>query len=187
MQRRALFLGVVGAATAAAASNGGWKNRFAEQLRDDFLAHWLVEKEFSLAVLDAMPAEGHDLRPTPGQTSFSEQIEHYAQGNVNYFKTFGLAINPPASPDEESPQALRNYLAASYDYVAEVLESIAEDDFSRRDLDFGPVGPKTLHTAQDVFMRAYMHSAHHRGSLVVYLRLAGVEPPPWRFSPQGSE
>ena len=185
MQRRALFLGVVGTATAAAAQAGEWKNRFAQQLRDDLLAHWHVEKQYSLAVLDAMPAERHDLRPTPEQRSFSEQIGHYAQANVNYFKTFGLPINPPAVPDEKSPQALRSYLAASYDYVAEVLASISEGDFKRRDLDFGPVGPKTLHTAQDVFMRAYMHSAHHRGSVVVYLRLAGVEPPRWRFSAQG--
>ena len=186
MQRRVLFLGVVGAATTAAATAREWKNRFAEQLRDDFLAHWRVEKQYSLAVLDAMPTEHYDLKPTPAQRSFSDQIGHYAHANVNYFRTFGLPISPPPVPDEVSPQALRNYLAASYNYVAEVLAAITEDDFTRRDLDFGPVGPKTLHTAQDVFMRAYMHSAHHRGSVVVYLRLAGVVPPPWRFSAQGS-
>jgi uncharacterized damage-inducible protein DinB len=186
MQRRALFLGIVGAATTAAATVGEWKNRFAEQLRDDFLAHWLVEKQYSLAVLDAMPTEHYDLKPTPAQRSFSEQIQHYAYANVNYFKTFGLPISPPPVPGEVSPQALRSYLAASYDYVAEVLAASTEDDFTRRDLDFGSARPKTLHTAQDVFMRAYMHSAHHRGSAVVYLRLAGVEPPRWQFSPQGS-
>ncbi len=187
MQRRALFLGVVGAATTAAAPAGRWKNHFAQQLRDDFLAHWKVEKQYSLDVLDAMPLEHFDLKPTPDQRSFLDQIGHYAHANVNYFKTFGLPISPPSVPDEESPQTLRNYLVASYDYVAGVLAAISEKDFSRRDLDFGPVGPKTLHTAQDVFMRAYMHSAHHRGSVVVYLRLAGVEPPRWRFSAQGAK
>ena len=186
MQRRALFLGAVGAATSLAVPVGGWKNRFAQQLRDDFLAHWQVEKEYSLAVLGAMPAEHFDLKPTPSQRSFFEQISHYANGNVNYFKTFELPISQPTVPDHETPQALRSYLAASYDYVADVLAAMTEDDFNRRDLDFGRVGPKTLHTAQDLFMRAYMHSAHHRGSVVVYLRLAGVEPPRWRFSPQGS-
>ena len=186
MKRRALFLGVVGAATTAVATAREWKNPFAEQLRDDFLAHWQAEKQYSLAVLDAMPTEHYDLKPTPAQRSFSDQIEHYAHANVNYFRTFGLPISPPAVPDEMSPQALRNYLAASYNYVAEVLVAVTEDDFTRRDLDFGRVGPKTLHTAQDLFMRAYMHSAHHRGSAVVYLRLAGVVPPRWRFEAQGA-
>ena len=186
MQRRALFLGIAGAAATAAAPARDWENRFAEQLRDDFLAHWEVEKQYSLAVLDAMPVEQYDLKPTPVQRSFVDQIGHYAYANTNYFRTFGLPIEPPPVPAENSPPHLRSYLIASYDYVAQVLTAMTEEDFRRRDIDFSPVGPTNLHTAQDVFMRAYMHSAHHRGSVVVYLRLAGVEPPRWRFSPQGS-
>ncbi|MDE0125262.1 MAG: DinB family protein [Bryobacterales bacterium] len=186
MRRRALFFGVAGAATAATATGAGWSNSFAQQLRDDFLAHWKVEKQYSLDILDAMPVEHFDLKPTSDQRSFVDQIGHYVHANVNYFKTLGLPIKPPPVPDEASPQALRSYLVASYDYVAEVLAAMTEKDFSRRDINFGTVGPRLPHTTQDVFMRAYMHSAHHRGSVVVYLRLAGVEPPRWRFSPQGS-
>ena len=186
MQRRALFIGVAGAAAATASPTKRWNNRFGEQLRDDFLAHWKVEKQYSLDVLDAMPLEHFDLKPTPAQRSFADQIRHYVHANVSYFRTFGLAIKPPPVPDEATPQALRSYLIASYDFVAEVLAAMSEEDFCRRDINFGPVGPRTPHTAQDVFMRAYMHSAHHRGSVVVYLRLAGVEPPRWRFSAQGS-
>ena len=186
MQRRALVFGVTAAATVAAAPAKGWKNSFAQQLRDDFLAHWKVEKQYSLAVLDAMPVEHYDLKPTQDQRSFVDQIGHYVHANANYFKTLGLPIKPPPVPDEETPQALRSYLVASYDYVAQVLAAMTEEDFSRRDVNFSRVGPPNPHTAQDVFMRAYMHSAHHRGSVVVYLRLAGIEPPRWRFSAQGS-
>lgn len=186
MQRRALFLGAAGAAAATSAPTEEWENRFAQQLRDDFLAHWKVEREYSLAVLDAMPVEHHALKPTPGQRSFAKQIGHYARSNVNYFKGFGLPIEPPPLPGDNSPQSLRSDLIASYDYVSQVLAAMTEEDFGRRNVEFGPVGRMNLHSAQDVFMRAYMHSAHHRGSVVVYLRLAGVEPPRWRFSPQGS-
>ena len=185
MHRRALFLGAIGAAATSATAADGWQNRFAQQLRDDFLAHWLVEKQYSMAVLDAMPTDRFDLKPTPEQRTFAEQVAHFASANVNYFRAFELPVNPPTVPTEDSPQALHNYLAASYEYVAKVLGTISEEDFSRRDLEFGRAGQETLHTAQDVFMRAYMHSAHHRGSLVVYLRLAGVEPPRWRFMAQG--
>ena len=180
-----MLFGVAGAAAAAAAPSTGWNNRFAEQLRDDFLAHWKVEEQYSLDVLDAMPSEHFDLKPTPDQRSFIDQIGHYVQANVNYFKRFELPVEPPPVPTEATPQTLRSYLIASYDYVAEVLAAMTEEDFTRRDINFRPVGPDTPHTAQDIFMRAYMHSAHHRGSVVVYLRLAGVEPPRWRFSAQG--
>ena len=185
MQRRTIFFGMAGAAAAAAVPSSGWNNRFAEQLRDDFLAHWKVEKQYSLDVLDAMPSEHFDLKPTPDQRSFIDQIGHYLQSNVNYFKKFELPVEPPPVPSEATPQTLRSYLIASYDYVAEVLATMTEEDFSRRDIRFRPSGSDTPHTAQDIFMRAYMHSAHHRGSVVVYLRLAGVEPPRWRFSAQG--
>lgn len=186
MQRRAMFFGVGVAAAAAATPTTGWNNRFAEQLRNDFLAHWKVEKQYSLDVLDAMPLKHLDLKPTPEQRSFADQIGHYLHANVSYFRSFELAIKPPPVPDAAKPRALRRYLIESYDYVAEVLATMTEEDFCRRDIHFGPVGFRTPHTAQDVFLRAYMHSAHHRGSVVVYLRLAGVEPPRWRFSAQGS-
>ncbi|MDE0108240.1 MAG: DinB family protein [Bryobacterales bacterium] len=185
MQRRTMLFGVAAAAAAAAAPSTAWNNRFAEQLRDDFLAHWKVETQYSLDVLDAMPSEHFDLKPTPDQRSFMDQIGHYVQSNVNYFKKFELPVEPPPAPTEATPQTLRSFLIASYDYVAEVLATMTEEDFSRRDIRFRPSGPDTPHTAQDIFMRAYMHSAHHRGSVVVYLRLAGVEPPRWRFSAQG--
>ena len=124
-----------------------------------------------------MPVEHYDFKPTPDQRSFADQIGHSVHANANYFKTLGLPIKPPPVPDEETPQALRSHLGASYDYVAQVLAAMTEEDFNRRDVNFSRVGPPTPHTAQDVFMRAYMHSAHHRGSVVVYLRLAGIEPP----------
>jgi uncharacterized damage-inducible protein DinB len=28
-----------------------------------------------------------------------------------------------------------------------------------------------------------MHTAHHRGQIVVYLRVKGITPPAWQFEP----
>ena len=184
MQRRAKFFGLAGAAAAVATPATRWNNRFAEQLSDDLLARWKVEKQYSLDVLDAMPSEHLDLKPTPDQRCFTDQIGHYVQANVSYFKRFELPVELPPVPSEATPRTLRSYLIASYDYVAEVLATMTEDDFGRGDISFRPVGHDTPHTAQDILMRAYVHSAHHRASVVVYLRLASVEPPRWRFSAQ---
>ena len=64
MERRALFLGIVGAATTAAATVGEWKNRFAEQFRDEFLAHWLVEKQAEHPLVLAAPGNGSGMDAT---------------------------------------------------------------------------------------------------------------------------
>ena len=167
----------------SAASHAEWKNRFAQKLRDDFRAHWKSEKEYSLAVLEAMPAEHFDFKPTPEQRSFSEQVAHYTNANMSYFGNFAKSAPKPARPDEVTPKTLRTFLVSTYEYVDKVLESLTEADFTRRDIKMGRMPP---HTAQDVFLRGYMHSAHHRGSVVVYLRLKGIEPPAWRFPALGA-
>ena len=99
-----MLFGVAGAAAAVATPATRWNNRFAEQLRDDFLAHWRVEKQYSLDVLDAMPSEHFDLKPTPDQRSFADQIGHYVQSNVNYFKKLELPVEPPPVPARRPPR-----------------------------------------------------------------------------------
>ena len=34
-----------------------------------------------------------------------------------------------------------------------------------------------------MLFRAYMHTAHHRGQVVTYLRVKGLVPPTWKFEP----
>jgi len=49
-------LAATGAAGSGAAS-AAWTNAFAEQLKKDLLAHWENERQYSLAVVGAMPEE----------------------------------------------------------------------------------------------------------------------------------
>jgi uncharacterized damage-inducible protein DinB len=35
----------------------------------------------------------------------------------------------------------------------------------------------------DIFLRAYMHTAHHRGQIITYLRVNEIVPPTWKFEP----
>src|SRR5215831_9520465 len=37
-----------------------------------FAKHWQVAKEFTLAVAEAMPAEGYDFKPNPDELSFGQ-------------------------------------------------------------------------------------------------------------------
>jgi uncharacterized damage-inducible protein DinB len=36
-------------------------------------------------------------------------------------------------------------------------------------------------SSRDALLNMYMHTAHHRGQAIIYLRLKGVEPPQYRY------
>jgi uncharacterized damage-inducible protein DinB len=157
-----------------------WSNPFASQWRNSFLRHWLVEKEYTLAFVEAMPAEHFDFKPTPAQRSYAEQLVHLGQANSAYMRIFQIKP-PPAAPADRRKESVRAYLSAVFDYVAEVLSALSEKEFERNDLRFSErVKP---HRGIDLFLRAYTHTAHHRGQAVVYLRLKGITPPTWSFEP----
>jgi uncharacterized damage-inducible protein DinB len=186
MKRRTLIHGLAAAGAAPlAGGSSGWSNGFAEQLRDDLLGHWRSTKEYSLDVLEAMPAEHFDFKPVEEQRTFAEQLEHFANSNAGYFSRFEKSVGQPkpSRPQALTKETLRDFLTASFDYVDAVLSSLTEKEFLRRDVRFGS-SPKA-HTAQDIFLRAYMHTAHHRGQIITYLRIKGITPPRWRFPPNG--
>lgn len=183
-RRKALRnLGIAAASTAAVSSVARaeeWKDGFAKQWRDMFLSHWRVEKGYTLAVVDAMPEDGYELKPTPAQRNFGEQLIHLGRANVAYMTSFAVK-EPPAQPKTSDKASVRAYVAATFDYVDAVLSQISEKDLLRSDLKFSARAKP--HNGSDLFMRAYTHTAHHRGQVIVYLRLKGIVPPTWAFEP----
>ncbi len=49
---------------------------------------------------------------------------------------------------------------------------MTEHDLMRTDITPFPKSP--THSALDMLFRAYMHTAHHRGQVVTYLRVKGL-------------
>ena len=182
-RRKALkYLAVSGSAgvPAMVLAEGEWQNRFARQWRDDFAKHWHSTKKYLLAYVDAMPADGFNFKPTPEQMTFGEQVVHLCDANTGYISTFGHKLSL-ARPDPSSKAAVSGYVIETFDRFSEVLAGLTEKDVNRRDLRLGSQGH--IHTALDIMLRAYMHTAQHRGQLAVYLRLKGITPPGWRFEP----
>ena len=190
MDRRIVVTGL--GAAAALSSPSAAASSFATAWHASFVAHWRDTKEYTLAVLDAMPEDGFDSRPHPVQRAFGDQMRHLAVANVVYFRSFGLvpvpnatlttdrtALEKYAKPTDKA--AVRKFVAASFDYVEAVLAKMTEKDVARTDLVLWQGAPP--HSGTDVCMRAYMHSAHHRGQAVVYLRVKGITPPTWKFEP----
>jgi uncharacterized damage-inducible protein DinB len=157
-------------------------NAFAQMWLQHCREHWADTKEYTLAVFDAMPADGIDFKPTPVQQPFGTMMAHLGSANVVYFRAFGLVPDPPARETKTGDrEAVRRYLVATFDYAAAVLAKLTQKDLERTDLNLFPKAKP--HSGIDVFLRAYMHSAHHRGQATSYLRGKGIAPPPWKFEP----
>jgi uncharacterized damage-inducible protein DinB len=191
MKRRAvltaLAAGAGGAASAQEAAKEAWPSPFARKWHASFVEHWKDTREYSLAVLEAMPEDGYTSKPNPAQMSFGEQMRHHAAANVAYFDAFGLVPRPEILKNAQatpagSKEAVRKYAEASFDFVLDVLGRMSERDLSRADLVLRPGTPP--HSGIDICLRAYTHTAHHRGQAVVYLRVRGITPPAWKFEPK---
>jgi len=190
MRRRHLLpaLAVAPAAfaqSAAAQATGG----FAMTWRDIYAKHWMDEKEYTLAVLEAMPPEGFDYKPNPVQRNFGDQLRHLAYVNVIYFNQFKLVPvpSPPLTTnakvldeiaDPTDKEAVRGFVAASFDYGASVLAKLTEPELTNTGYML-----RVPHSGTDVLLRAYTHTAHHRGQAIVYLRARDIAPPAWKFEP----
>ena len=175
MKRRAVLPALAGAALPSPAQAAS----FALQFRDSFLRHWQVERDYTLAVAEAMPAESYTSKPDPAQRTFGEQLTHLAGANTAYFSAFGL-MPPPERPTASDKETARNYIKASWDYTTAVLRKLTEKDLLRSDLGAPRFKP---HSGTDLCLRAYTHTAHHRGQAIVYLRVKGITPPTWAFEP----
>ena len=166
MKRRTIIQRLAAATTAPlAGASSGWSNGFAEQLRNDLLSHWHSTREYALEMLEAMPAEHFDFKPVEEQQTFAEQFEHFAASNVGYFSRFEKEVGEPrpTGPKSLTKDTLRKFVGATFDYVQAVLAALTEEEFLRRDVRMN--SRSKAHTAQDIFLRAYMHTAHHRDRL----------------------
>jgi len=179
MKRRTLVPALAALAVPAEAQ---WSNPFAQAFLKSFVLHWQDTREYTLAVLDAMPADKFTSKVNAAQRTFGEQILHIASANSAYFRGFGLvdppALKPPAADDKA---AVRAFVVAHFDYSDAVLAKIDQTQVLRTVVAVSPRLPK--HSTVDIFLRAYMHTAHHRGQIISYLRAQEIKPPTWKFEP----
>jgi len=131
-----------------------------------------------IAMAEDFPEDKYDMKPTPAQRSFAEQLLHMA--GANYYFT-NPATGQKGSVDE-NPK--RDKYKTKADIVAFVKKSFADGaaaiqakgDKGMSDLIVDPFA----HQQVRVYDFAYgfiEHCGEHYGQLVVYYRLAGLVPP----------
>lgn len=138
-----------------------------------WLEKWENSKNYLLQIAEAMPEEHYDFKPTEDQMSFKDLLLHI-KGNMDWLSTTYFSEKEYQRGNASSPttkEETLTLLQASFDDAYRIIEA-TEDDFTTEVEFFA--GPKSklqiLNLLQD-------HVTHHRGQLLVYLNLKGIETP----------
>lgn len=167
------------------------------------IKRWQGSKKYTLAVLQAMPEETLEYRPSEDQMSFAQHLMHLGFTNTMYLgilldtKTYpdfnalkdeDFLIWPPDEinlfqPDnlnERDPKAnkalVATYVAETFDYVIASLQNVSDDMLAKggnKEKPWFLAGHNNL----DLIIRGEQHTAHHRAQAISYLRMNGVQPP----------
>lgn len=150
----------------------------AQTSQAEFLTKWSSMKGYTVEILEAMPEDKLDFKPTEDVMSFREMVMHIAGANIMMANNFLKKGDAGVDMEKKDPNKaeLKEMVEKSFDFVAATCSSLTEAELAEEVEVFG--GNKI--TRRQVENLIDTHGVHHRGNLIVYLRLSGVEPPAFR-------
>lgn len=156
-------------------------------VKDAMIKHWKTSAQLTIAVANAMPAEGYTFRPNPEEMSFGEVMAHIAVINMGACaNASGLARMPipeklvawskdPQKVDVDKETAVQ-ILTDTFAFCDKAVAAMTPERFDT------VVGPAQRNMTGFEWLWAYFtHTAHHRGQAEVYLRVKGIKPPTYTF------
>lgn len=143
----------------------------------DFLQRWESSKLYMVAVAEAMPEDAYGFKPVPEEMSFAGQLMHISVVlEWHTFSRFGGLDTPFRSGDYHadglSKQEMILVLEYEFDKAAEFIKT-----FDPNRLDETNAYAQFTRTRRQFLLLLADHVTHHRGQLLVYLRLNGITPP----------
>ncbi len=142
------------------------ENNISEENSYEYLTQELTNaKEFTLEVIQNMPAEDYGFKPAEEMRTFGAQAFHIAY-SLEWFNA-RLKGEPiawdPGDEDRLEKDELIEYTTRQFDAFFDIIHNTEETDA----LTSGILG-------------ALRHNSHHRGQMVAYYRANGMEPPSYR-------
>jgi uncharacterized damage-inducible protein DinB len=135
-------------------------------MKEQLLSTLENSKNYTLAVANAMPADGYTFKPVKDIWTFGELMNHIAYGiewwEANFIKAKKTDWNPPAMKNDRDT-CIQN-LTKAYDALKATLSIKKSDDAAIRG----------FHSTLD-------HITHHRGQAAIYLRAQGIVPPEYIY------
>lgn len=131
---------------------------------------WKGNQRYTLRFVEAVTNEQLSFKPTPGSKTYQSQLSHITTWLRSHSRfVTGVTLEKPKTKTRED---LLQYLGECFDVVIEFLENTDEHVLAETvDLWYGTVAKESVLLTMD------NHLSHHRGQLVVYLRLMDIKAP----------
>ncbi len=140
---------------------------------------WRQSKEYLMEFANAMPDGKYEFKPTDEVFSFAEQLLHLAGANYWFFSTI-KGEKPPVpeealKPEGKSRDEVIKLVDDSLAFGDKVIEGLTDESAAAE----VSMGQRKL-ASWKIIIFCVDHISHHRGQMVVYLRLNGIKPPQYR-------
>jgi len=135
---------------------------------------WANSEVYLQEIAEALPDSLYDYKPTAEEMSFREQLIHIGNNMINLSKIqLGFTKeNPPTAPlPDDDPSVIRHFIRQAFQYAGKAIALESEESLNIKTKFFA--GPKTH---RQIINLMNDHLTHHRGQLIVYLRLNGITP-----------
>jgi uncharacterized damage-inducible protein DinB len=135
-------------------------------------ATWDSTRNLVTGIVEVMPEDKYDFRPTPNVRTFRDNVIHLVAENYLFFgRVAGENLGNPAQ-NLKSRDELIKALRESYDYGAKVWAGLTEE----KALEMIEVRGQKVQRWSAI-LAAIQDNMNHYGNLVVYARLNGLVPP----------
>lgn len=147
-------------------------------LLKEFKQKWENARAYTIEVAERMPESKFDYKPTGDVMSFREQLEHMMQNMLRLSGSYFSEKN--INPDTGTKGKSKSEVLEMLDEAFRVSLARVEENFDRVNLDeqvdffAGPLSRRQILSLMSD------HVTHHRGQLIVYLRLNHIEAPRYR-------
>lgn len=149
----------------------------AQSFLEDYKLKWKNATEYTLEFAKAMPEEYYSYKPVEIEMTFGEQLKHIAGNMVwlssSYLNGTKTTLDPVNAGS--SKKEIIAILEKSFAYANETISHLNEKILNENVNFFAG-----MMTKRRIMLLMTDHVTHHRGQLVVYLRLKGIEPPAYR-------
>lgn len=140
----------------------------------DHIIKWQNGLKNTEEVMNTLPDSLWTFKPVKEEMSFREQVLHITQNMYWLSSSYlnGENIGLKIKEEGQSIQEIKSQYQDIGKYTLRVLRNLQENDLSERVNFFAG----NL-TRWQIFELMHDHHTHHRGQIIVYLRLNGLKPP----------
>ncbi len=145
-------------------------------LAGTLVKHLKVSKAYTIAVANQMPDDSYGFKPNPEEMTFAEQLAHLAGANVFFLASVTGTKPSLGKPANMEKATILKFLNDSFDYTIKAAEGLTPDQL-HKEVDT----PDGKMTGLEAVLFAMDHTTHHRGQLIVYLRVKNIKPTEYQY------